>query len=136
MSYNESLNPNSNYPPMSQSQWDAAPWNEVVVPEREFEVDVEIVLHKTAIPVTTDDYMPEYDEETGHTYAITDNTDWECVYKQEHAGIIELLGELEKYITKEMQQTDIKPHRKHYLERLLDDCKEWEVYDEAITECD
>ena len=29
MSYNESLNGNSNYPPMSQSEWDNAPWNQV-----------------------------------------------------------------------------------------------------------
>lgn len=113
-----------------------APYNEVVVPEREFEVEVEVVLHKTAIPVTTDDYMPEYDEETGHTYAITDDTDWEKAYYESHTGIIGLLSELEKYITKEMEQEDIKPSRKRYLEMLLEDCKDWELYDEAITECE
>lgn len=136
MSYNESLTPNSNYPPMSQSQWDAAPWNEVVVPERDFDVDIEVVLHKTAVPVTTNDYTPEFDEETGHTYAITDDTDWEKAYYESHTGIIGLLSELEKYIAKEMEQEDIKPNRKRYLEMLLEDCKDWELYDEAITECD
>lgn len=113
-----------------------APYNEIVVPERDFDVDVEVVLHKNAIPVTTNDYTPEFDEETGHTYAITNDTDWEKAYYESHTGIIGLLSELEKYITKEMEQEDIKPSRKRYLEMLLEDCKDWELYDEAITECE
>ena len=34
MSYNESLRADSNYPPMSQSDWDRAPWNEVELPPK------------------------------------------------------------------------------------------------------
>ena len=94
------------------------------------------MLHKTTIPVTTNDYTPEFDDETGHTYAITNDTDWEKAYYESHTGIIGLLSELEKYITKEMEQEDIKPSRKRYLKMLLEDCRDWELYDEAITECD
>ena len=56
MSYNESLNSNSNYPPMSQSEWDRAPWNEVELPRKDVEVTVSITLSKTMkVPVT--DYI-------------------------------------------------------------------------------
>ena len=56
MSYNESLNSNSNYPPMSQSEWDKSPWNEVELPPKDVEVTVSITLSKTMkVPVT--DYI-------------------------------------------------------------------------------
>ena len=56
MSYNESLNSNSNYPPMSQSEWNNAPWNEVELPPKDVEVTVSITLSKTMkVPVT--DYI-------------------------------------------------------------------------------
>ena len=55
MSYNESLNSNSNYPPMSQSEWDNAPWNQVASPEKEIEVTVSITLSKT-VRISVSDY--------------------------------------------------------------------------------
>ena len=52
MSYNESLRANSNYPPMSQSDWDRAPWNEVELPPKEGEVTVSVTISKTTkVPV-------------------------------------------------------------------------------------
>ena len=55
MSYNESLNGNSNYPPMSQSEWDNAPWNQVDNPEREIEVTVSVTLSKI-VSIKVSDY--------------------------------------------------------------------------------
>lgn len=55
MSYNESLNSNSNYPLMSQSEWDNAPWNQVDNPEREIEVTVSVTLSKT-VKIKVSDY--------------------------------------------------------------------------------
>lgn len=55
MSYNESLNNNSNYPLMSQSEWDSAPWNQVDNPEREIEVTVSVTLSKT-VKIKVSDY--------------------------------------------------------------------------------
>lgn len=56
MSYNESLNSNSNYPLMSQSEWDSAPWNEVELPPKDVEVTVSITVSRTMkVPVT--DYV-------------------------------------------------------------------------------
>lgn len=56
MSYNESLRSDSNYPPMSQSEWDNAPWNEVEPPEKEIEVTVSITLSKT-VKIKVSDYQ-------------------------------------------------------------------------------
>ena len=55
MSYNESLNSNSNYPPMSQSEWDKSPWNQTDNPEREIEVTVSVTLSKT-VKIKVSDY--------------------------------------------------------------------------------
>ena len=44
MSYNESLRANSNYPPMSQSDWDRAPWNEVEQPPKDIEVTISAIV--------------------------------------------------------------------------------------------
>ena len=62
MSYNESLRADSNYPPMSQSDWDRAPWNEVELPPKEVEVTISAIVSKT-IKVPVRDYT--FDEE-GH----------------------------------------------------------------------
>ena len=52
MSYNESLRANSNYPPMSQSDYDRAPWNEVELPPKEVEVTISAIVSKTMkVPV-------------------------------------------------------------------------------------
>ena len=55
MGYNESLNSNSNYPVMSQSEWDNTPWNQEDPPEKEIEVTVSITLSKT-VKVKVSDY--------------------------------------------------------------------------------
>ena len=69
MSYNESLNSNSNYPLMSQSEWDSAPWNEVELPPKDVEVTVSITVSRTMkVPVT--DYT--IDEEGGIDFSNCD----------------------------------------------------------------
>ena len=56
MSYNESLRANSNYPPMSQSDWDRAPWNEVELPSKDIEVTISVTVSKT-MKVPVRDYI-------------------------------------------------------------------------------
>ena len=56
MSYNESLRANSNYPPMSQSDYDRAPWNEVELPPKEVEVTISAIVSKT-MKVPVRDYI-------------------------------------------------------------------------------
>lgn len=135
MSYNESLKRNSNYPPMSQSEWNEAPWNEKVVPEKDFEVDVEFVMQKKNVPVTTNDYFPEYDEEDRRTCANTEDTNWENVYDESgHYTIPELLQELESYIKEDLERYKGSLTKEHQLKKMLESCQGWEVYDKTFTE--
>ena len=128
MSYNESLGRNSNYPPMSQSEWDNAPFNEVSVPEKDFDVEVSFVMRKVA-KVTTDDYVPEYDEEDGHTYQNTENTDWGNAYESSCYTIQELLHELENYVKEDLERYKGNHAKEHKLNALLEDCQGWTVED-------
>lgn len=47
MSYNESLRANSNYPPMSQSDWDNAPFTQPSEQIEEIEATVSLTLSKS-----------------------------------------------------------------------------------------
>lgn len=123
MSYNESLRSNSNYPPMSQSQWDAAPFNEVEVPEREFDVCISQSLSKST-SIYTQDYQPEYDEEDGHTYANTMDTDWKKAYQDvamTPLDIINAASEIAEALLKE-GKTRVGGV---YLKSLVEECKDW-----------
>lgn len=132
MSYNESLSPNSNYPPMSQSEWDNAPFNEPIIPERDFDIDVEFVMSKT-VTVTTNDYAPEYDDEDGRENANTENTDWEQAYDNSgHLTIAEMLQELESYVKDDMTKTAPNSGKGRYLQRVLESCQGWEVKEKTF----
>lgn len=132
MSYNESLSPNSNYPPMSQSEWDNAPFNEPIIPERDFDIDVEFVMSKS-VTVTTNDYAPEYDDEDGRENANTENTDWEEAYDNSgHLTIAEMLQELESYVKDDMEKTAPNSGKGRYLQRVLESCQGWEVKEKTF----
>lgn len=121
------------YPPGAEFDPNA-PYNEPVIPEQDFEVDVEYVLQKEAVKVTTDDYIPEFDEETGHVDANTENTDWENVYENSHYTIPELLSELESYIKQDLERYKGSATKERQLKEMLEDCQGWELYDKSYSE--
>ena len=123
------------YPPGAEFD-PQAPWNEPVIPEQDFEVDVEYVLQKTAVKVTTDDYSPEFDEETGHVDANTEDTDWENVYENSHYTIPELLSELELYIKQDLERYKGSATKERKLKGMLEDCQGWEMYDKSYCEAE
>lgn len=55
---------NSNYPPMSQSDWDKAPWNQEEQSEREIEVTISVTLSKT-MKINVNDYTVLEKDEYG-----------------------------------------------------------------------
>ena len=109
-----------------------APYNEPVIPERDFDIDVEFVMSK-AVTVTTNDYAPEYDDEDGHEYANTENTDWEKAYDNSgHLTIAEMLQELESYVKDDMTKTAPNSGKGRYLQRVLESCQGWEVKEKTF----
>ena len=124
---------NYNYPPGADTP--DAPWNEVEVPEREFDVTISMSLSRT-VQCYTNKYIPEVDEENGHLYVDTSDTPWSEVYGDNHKTIPELLEELKKYIQKDLDnladdetKMDKAFHRRR-LEFLLNECDEWTVDEE------
>lgn len=105
-----------------------APWNETSVPEREFDVEVSFVMRKV-VTVTTDDYVPEFDEEDGRTYANTENTDWDKAYGNSCHTIKELLHELENYVKEDIKRHQGSTAKVNRLNRILEDCQKWEIED-------
>ena len=69
MSYNESLKADSNYPLMSQSEWDRAPWSEKEYPPKDVEVAISITISRT-VKVSVTDYT--IDEEGGIDFSNCD----------------------------------------------------------------
>lgn len=111
MSYNESLLPNSNYPPMSQSEWDRAPWSQSDPPKQTIEVTVSVTLSKT-LEVEVDD------AENWQDYTdLKDIVEQQCFLPQEAAEILE-------------KADKGKPIQKQQIE----DLKDWIVDDFEVIE--
>ena len=144
MSYNESLSPNSNYPAMSQSQWDSAPFNESDIPEEEFEVTCSQSLSRTT-SVWTSNYIPgasgvdyEPDGEGGyygsswHDDPDTSDTNWaEEYHDNDHYTPIQLIG-LYKETLKEqlkswedMDEIASAKTQIRRIEHLIEECEGW-----------
>lgn len=112
MSYNESLNSNSNYPLMSQSEWDNAPWNEVDPPEKEVTVCCSQSISKSVnILADYDDYNENF------MYLDYD-------YNQQHETPLKII---EKF--KEALEKGELPKDNQY---WIDECKGW-VNDETVV---
>lgn len=139
-----------NYPPMSQSQWDSAPFNEVEVPEKEFDVTCTLCMSKT-VSCYTKDYIPgaegvDYEpDDEGGSYAVpyhedddTSDTNWSEVFKDNHKTIPELLEEFKQYLQKDLKNIDavaeIRKHDKAFLKRklehLIEECDGWSIDEE------
>lgn len=123
---------NYNYPPGADTP--DAPWNEPVIPERDFDVEVTITMSKV-VTVTTDDYTPEYDDEDGNTYANTENTEWDKAFENSgHFTIAELLEELKGYVVEDMKTCAPNTGKGAHLQRLLLACEDWETIEESYEE--
>lgn len=126
-----------NYPPGSNTT--DAPWNEIEVPDMEFDVTISMSLSKT-VKCSTNKYNPVVIDEPHNRlheeYPDTSDTPWNEVYGDNHKTILELLSELKKYIQKDLDNLmsdDSKPdkafHRRR-LEFLMEECDNWVVDEE------
>lgn len=113
-----------NYPPMSQSEWESAPWNQVELPERKFQVTVCQTLSKSGIEVLTNDYNPEYEEETHITYSDTSETDWkEAYHENDYHTPLQLIGLFKKYLEDDMENTP--ENKRTWYKHLIQECEDW-----------
>ena len=122
-----------NYPPGAAHDPNA-PYNEPLIPERDFDVEVTITMSKV-VTITTDNYVPEYDDEDGHTYANTENTEWDKEFENSgHFTIADLIEELKGYVVEDMKTCAPNTRKVSHLKRLLLACEDWETIDESYEE--
>lgn len=109
-----------------------APFNEQIIQEQDFDVCVTQTLVKETT-ISTDQYRPEYDEENGHTYANTDNTDWKDAYQEVACTPIMLID-----VCKKIAQWAIDNGTKRidgmWLPRIVEECDDWEVNETNVEE--
>lgn len=105
-----------------------APYNEVSVPDHEFDVEVQVTLSNSTI-VTTNDYIPEFDEEDGRMYTDTSSTDWEKAYEESCYTIPQMLEELKLLLEEKIADPNCKQKTKY--KQMLEDCQGW-----TVDECD
>ena len=145
MSYNESLNSNSNYPPMSQSQWDSAPFNQSDPENKEFSVLCSQTRSKSTT-VLTNDYAPggsgvdyEPDDEGGYYGSAwqdpddTSDTNWEAAYHDnDHYTPIQLINlfkeSLKRHLetVKELDDCEVGKVVIKRIEHLISECEGWQ----------
>lgn len=126
---------NYNYPAGADTP--DAPWNQSEPDDKDFLVDVEYILQKKNVKVTTKDYRPDVvtkDEEIVEPLDTSD-TNWENAYEESgHLTIQELLNELKEYVKADMQTCSPNTCKGAYLKRVLEDCDGWELYDKEYKQ--
>ena len=138
----------SNYPPGAEHDPNA-PYNQVSIPERDFEVTCSQSLSRTTT-VCTDDYIPcaedVWDDGVGHhdEWADTSETNWADEYSEcGHMTPLELIGLLKEYLEKDLRnlQRDMLPNDRSYkatksrmLKGLIEECECWTEDETEICE--
>lgn len=122
-----------------------APYNEVEVPEKEFEVLVSQTLSKSA-SVITNNYIPgasgveyEHDEEGGHAVGWqepddTSDTDWENEYHEnDHYMPSQLIEIFKNFLTEQLNQ-GIVYKSSAYTKHLIEECEGWTEDETEVIE--
>lgn len=119
MSYNLSLRADSNYPLMSQSEWDSAPFNEVEPEEKEYNNSYQMTLSFDAKVMSTEyGSMEEYVGD-----AVED-------FEEQHCSLKELMQELIDRLKKEKQEAKSRWTKNRIQEKIEDAV----MYRDAVTE--
>ena len=110
----------NNYPMMSMSDWERAPFNEQEIPEETFEMTCSQSLSKTAT-VTTENYVPgSYEDEPD-----TSDTNWaEEWHNNDHYTPLQLLG-LFKECLRQMNSNGIVFKSPAFDSHLIKECEQW-----------
>ena len=102
----------------------SAPWNEVVIPEKEFDVTCSQTLSKT-VSIITNNYNPEPDDETGRTYTNTESTDWGNEYHSNDLHTPLQLIQLLKQVLETDMEHGIAFKSPRFSQDLINECDGW-----------
>lgn len=128
MSFNESLKSNSNYPLMSQSEWDNAPFNQSDTEEEDFNLVVSYTLSKEVPVIST-----EYSEDEHGTHILENpREDYENT-QIKLQDIIDFAKSSAKYLLSFESGNLLSSKDKSSLKAIVKSCEGW-VIDEYEVE--
>ena len=135
----------SNYPDGLSDNTPGAPWNDPVIPEKEFEITVSQTLSK-ATSVWTDNYVPgargvdyEPDGEGGYSASgwqdddDTSDTDCNKICLENEYSPLQIIQACEK-ITTALLSEGTKTVEGIWLPALISSCENWEEDDFEVME--
>ena len=135
---------NYNYPAGADNEM--APWNEPIIPEKDFEVTCSQSLSKT-VTVTTNNYIPgasgvdyEPDDEGGyyasgwHDPDDTSDTNWADEYhNNDYHTPLQLIELFKKHLENELNRmAEVKNEK--WIKHLIEECSDWTEDDIEIVE--
>ena len=124
-----------NYPPGAAN--DArAPYNQIEVPERDFDVLISQTLSNSTT-VTTSDYIPvsEREEDFCNYYSDTSDTDWKEAYSESgHYTPLELIETFKKLLQENLPNPKEDPKKYRKYKNLIEECEGWVEDDIEIME--
>ena len=135
----------SNYPPGAEHDPNA-PYNQVDVPEKEFDVTCSQSLSKT-VTVITNNYIPgasgvDYEPDDGGGYCAvgwhdpddTSDTNWADEYHDnEHYTPLQLIELFKKHLENELiRMGEVKNER--WIKHLIEECSDWTEDDTEYVE--
>ena len=116
------------YPPGAEFDPNA-PYNQLELPEEEFDITVTQTLSKT-LTVATDNYryIEEADEDGRYVEYDTDETDWEDVYAEDHHTPEQLIALFKRFLERKDEEEIPDSIRQH----LIKECEDWIVEEQSI----
>lgn len=111
-----------NYPYMSSSQWNSAPFNDPIIPEQEFDVTVSQTLSKDTT-VWTNDYILEDDGEGYRSYD-TSETRWTEVYRETKLTPLDIINAC-KTLAQHLLQLGTTYIGPLHMDALIEECEGW-----------
>ena len=127
----------NNYDYPSGADTPDAPWNEVDVPEQDFNVTCSQTLSKT-VTVTTNNYIPgasgvDYESDEDGGYAVswhdpddTSNTDWANEYHDnDYHTPLQLIQLLKQVLETDLQHGIVFKSPK-FTQDLINECADWQ----------
>ncbi len=126
-----------NYPMMSASELERAPWTQKDNPEKSFEITCSQSLSKT-VKVVTNNYNHVVEREAYNRiyeeYDDTSDTDWaEEYHSNDYHTPLQLIQLLEKVLERDLEQGIVFKSPK-FTEAIINECKDWSEDETAYLE--
>ena len=120
------------YPPGAEFD-PMAPWNQIDVPEKDFDITCCQVLSKS-VTVTTDNYNMYFDDEDRQNHFDFSDADWQAAFNENGYHTPEQLLLLFKQFLKENLSHGIVFKSPAFTKQIIKECADWTVDETEFVE--